>query len=129
MRNDFIHSTGQLTFLAIETGAGRFPAKRFLESLREDGWRDFCVAARVLATSLAIGRPPSGRARRVAGSRTGLFELRITPCGRRGPHARMLYIPDQNTIWCVRGLLKRERLPRRDIELADRTVRRWRSQH
>jgi hypothetical protein len=128
VRNDFIHTTGQLTFLAIETAPGRFPAKRFLQSLGEDGWRDFCVAARVLATSLAIGRPPSGRARRIASSRTGLFELRITPCGRRGPHARMLYVCEHSTIWCVRGLVKRERLSRHQIDLAERAVRRWRSQ-
>jgi hypothetical protein len=112
----------QLSFTAIATTTGQFPALEFLQGLDERGKRDFTVAARVLATTLASGRPPSGRSERLAGSRCGLYELRITPRGRAGPHARLLFTRKQNTIRCATGILKRESLRRRDIELAERIV-------
>jgi hypothetical protein len=118
-----IHTIEQLAFFAIETGSKHFPAQAFIESLDDIGRRDFRVAARILATSVASGRPPAGRSERVAGSRVGLYELRITPPGRRGPHARLLYVRERNAILCALGVLKRERLSRTDIETAERLVR------
>jgi len=89
--------------------------------------RDFEVAATILDTSLATGRPPGGRSERVKGTRAGLFELRITPPGRRGPHTRALYICEGRAVLMVRGLRKVERgIPRRDIRLADRDALAWR---
>lgn len=126
MSEDLIHHLSPLAFRAVPTSPNNYPAKRFVLGLDPVARRDFLVAAQVLATSCSSGRPPSGRASRVAGSRQKLFELRITPPGRRGPHHRLLYIRDQNTIWVVRGLTKRERLSRNDIDLADHAVRRWR---
>ncbi|HEY3759100.1 MAG TPA: hypothetical protein VGL37_05025 [Solirubrobacteraceae bacterium] len=126
-KDNLIYICEQLTFRAIETTPDHFPAKAFINDLDDTGMRDFHVAARVLATSLGSGRPPSGRAERVAGTRCGLFELRITPPGRRGPHTRLLYVRKRSTIWCVRGLVKRERLHRTDIKLADGTVKAWRA--
>jgi hypothetical protein len=113
----------KLKFLAIEAAAGKFPAFTFVEGLDEIGQRDFRVAARIISTTVVSGRPPAGRSERVAGSKLGLFELRITPPGRRGPHARLLYMRDAHSIRCAHGVLKRERLARRDIELAERIVR------
>lgn len=127
MFEDCICRIDQLTFRAIESKSNVFPAGEFLEDLDAIGRRDFMVAARVLATSLACGRPAAGRSERIAGSSVGLFELRITPPGRRGPHARLLYVRERNTIWCARGVLKRERLRRADIEIAEHTVRCWRA--
>ncbi len=113
----------QLTFQAIESTSGRHQTWAFVESLDEVQARDLAVAARVLATSLAAGRPPSGRAERIVGSKAGLYELRITPRGRRGAHARMLYIREGMAIRCVLGVLKRERLTRKDIQRAERILR------
>jgi hypothetical protein len=127
MSDCLIHRTEHLTFNAIETSPGRFQAKQFIESLDDIGLRHFRVATAVLDTSTAIGRPPAGRANRVAGSAPGLFELRITPLGRRGPHARLLYIRERDTIWIARGLTKRERLARADIQLAEKAVARRRT--
>jgi hypothetical protein len=118
----------QLAFYAIETKPGQFPAHEFVESLDDVGKRDLRIAGRVLATTLATGRPPAGRSERVRGSTTGLYELRVTPPGRRGPHARLLYLREGNAIRCVRGVLKRESLRRRDIQLADHYVNASRNQ-
>jgi hypothetical protein len=113
----------QLTFYAIETGPRQFPAHEFIEALDDAGKLDLLVAARVLATTLGAGRPPAGRSERVRGSATGLYELRLTPPGRRRAHARLLHVREGNAIRCVRGVLKRERLHRRDIQLADHAIR------
>jgi hypothetical protein len=127
MSNDFICATEQLTFRAIPTSAGRHPAKIFINNLDPVAARDFGVAARILATTLASGRTPSDRSRRVAGSREKLFELRITPRGRGGPQQRLLFVRRGNTIWVARGLTKRERITRHEIDLADDLVRQWRA--
>jgi hypothetical protein len=89
--------------------------------------RDLEVAATILDRSLAIGRPPSGRAERLSGSRGRLFELRITPPGRRGPHTRALYIREGRELLVVRVLRKAERgIPRRAIRAAEREAATWR---
>jgi hypothetical protein len=123
MADRLLRTIEQFSFYAIETAPGLFPAHEFVESLDDIGKRDFLVAARILATTIATGRPPAGRSERIRSSSTGLYELRITPRGRRGPHARLLYIRDGNAIRCARGVLKRERLARRDIQLADHDIR------
>lgn len=124
MPDRLIHNVEQLNFYAIETASGSFPALEFLSSLDATQRVRFEVAARVLATSLAAGRPPAGRAERVASSSCGLFELRITPRGSRGAHLRLLYVRDGNSIRCALGVVKREKLKRRDIERAEEIVRR-----
>lgn len=103
MTTHIFHTTEQLAFASIEHPPGTFQAADFVLGLSTTGRRDFVVAARILATTLASGRPPAGRAQRVAGSSEGLFELRITPPGRKGPHARLLYVREGNTIVCARG--------------------------
>jgi hypothetical protein len=118
------HTIEKLNFYAIETSPNRYQAHEFVEGLDDIGRRDFFVAARVLATTTAAGRPPAGRSQRISGSSAALHELRITPRGRRGAHARLLYIRDGHAVRCVRGLLKRERLHRRDIALAERALAR-----
>jgi hypothetical protein len=95
--------------------------RKFHAEFDERELRDFMVAATILDTSRATGRPPGGRSERVRGSRAGLFELRITPQGRRGPHTRALYVCEKRDVLMVRGLRKAERgIPQREIELADR---------
>lgn len=127
MTSRIFHTSEHLSFISIEHPAGTFAAQAFIQSLPVTGLRDFVVAARILATSLRSGRPPAGRSERIAGSRAGLYELRITPPGRKGPHARLLYFREGNTIVCARGVLKRERLSRREIQLAERAVDEYRA--
>jgi hypothetical protein len=119
----FLFKIEHRSFYAIETLPGVFPAEEFIERLDDVGKRHLRVAARTLATTLAAGRPPAGRSERIRGSTTGLFELRITPRARRGPHARLLYVREGNAIRCAGGVVKRERITRRDIKLADNSVR------
>jgi hypothetical protein len=100
-------------------------ANEFLIGLSDSEWNDFVVAATILETSLRSGRPPSGRAERIEGS--SLWELKVTPPGRRGPHLRLLYVRQGRTILCAYGIKKRQSaIRRRDIELATRVVRSWR---
>lgn len=96
-------------------------AEAFLGELNEREQRDFKVAATILDRSRELGRPPGGRSERLAGSKHRLFELRITPPGRRGPHTRALFVIDGREILVVRGLRKAQRgIPQREIELAER---------
>lgn len=102
-------------------------AAKFLANLGERERRDLQVVATILDTSLATGRPPGGRSERVRGSAVGLWELRITPPGRRGPHTRALYVCAGRELLIVRGVLKAQRgIPRREIELAERDALVWR---
>jgi hypothetical protein len=123
---DFILEIDSIAFRAIEHPPRRFQARDFNDALGPKQMRHFLVAARVLATTLGSGRPPAWRVSRVRGSKLGLYELRITPLGTAGAHARLLYVCEAPTIWCARGLLKRERLQRKDIELAERAISAWR---
>lgn len=96
-------------------------AQDFLSELSEREQRDFEVAATIVDRSRELGRPPGGRSERLAGSKQRLFELRITPLGRRGPHTRALFVTKGREIHVIRGLRKAERgIPRREIELAER---------
>jgi len=102
-------------------------AETFLEGLTERERRDFEVAATILDRSRERGRPPGGRSERVAGSKHGLFELRITPPGRRGRHTRALFIAEGKEILVVRGVRKAQRgIPRGEIVLADRAASEYR---
>ena len=123
MSDRLIYETEDLFFYAIETTNGRYPSDEFIQGLTPENFRAFHVAARILTTSISIGRPPSGRSERVRGSGMGLYELRITPRGHRGAQARLLFIREGNSIRCATGLLKRERLSRQDIRLAERIIR------
>jgi hypothetical protein len=127
MSQDLIFQIDQLTFRSVPASDTSHPAKDFISALDEPAYRDLLVAAHILASSCASGRPPSNRAERVSGSRRGLFELRITPPGRKGPHHRLLYVRERNTIWVLRGLTKRESLSRNEIEAAERLLARWRA--
>src|SRR5690242_19153476 len=107
MSSDILLKSEQLTFRAIPTSNGHLPAKRFVDDLDDVARRDLMVAARILATTCAVGRSPGNRVQRVAGSRQKLYELRITPPGRGGAHHRLLYVRERNTIFVARGLTTR----------------------
>jgi phage-related protein len=98
-------------------------AEAFFGELTERERRDFKVVATVLDRSRELGRPPGGRSERLAGTKCVLFELRITPPGRRGPHTRALFVVVGREVLIVRGMRKAQRgIPRREIELAERDV-------
>ena len=122
MNDSPIHEGEWLNFIAIST-----QADEFLRGLSERAWTHFCVAATILESSLRSGRPPAGRAARIHGSNAGLFELRITPPGRRGVHYRLLYLASGRDILCARGIAKKTpAIARREIELAERAVKAYR---
>ena len=99
-------------------------SERFFATLTRREERDFPIAATILDRTVRIGRSPGGRAERIKGSSEGIWELRVTPPGRSGPHTRCLYICDGRDILVLRGLRKAERgIPRGEIELAERAAR------
>jgi hypothetical protein len=120
MMNDPPIYQGQwLTFCAITK-----QANEFLRGLSRDDWRDFVVAATILETSIRAGRPPAGRSEKIEGSKVSLFELRITPPGRRGPQLRLLYIRRRRHILCARGVVKRTgAISRREVTLCEAAVK------
>lgn len=97
-------------------------AADFIETLTEREWLAFVRRARILAHSLASGRPSVRVAKHLEGSSEGLWELRVK-CGR-GPQVRFLYFCKGQEILVVRCVRKREALRRRDIELAERDAKR-----
>lgn len=104
-------------------------AIEFLLGLDKRELRDLNVAATILDNSLCRGRPPGGRSERVEDSKGDIWELRITPPGRKGTHTRALYICEERELLVLRGVRKAERgIPRRAIELADRDARTYRRQ-
>jgi phage-related protein len=106
-------------------------SKQVLEWLEEATDREranLAVAATILENSIRTGRPPAGRSERVEGSSTGLYELRVTPPGHRGVQVRILYVREGRTILCARAVSKRQRkISRREIELAERTIKDYRA--
>jgi Phage derived protein Gp49-like (DUF891) len=102
-------------------------SERFFATLTTREEKDFRVVATLLDRTVRIGRSPGGRAERIEGSEAGIWELRVTPPGRRGPHTRCLYLCDGRDILVLRGLRKAERgIPRGEIELAERAARPFR---
>jgi len=124
MKGPIVFHAEWLEFRVLAIGRRPSAVAAFLGSFSERDQMDFEIAARILDRSLRTGRPPSGRAERAEGSPTGLFELKVTPPGRRGPQKRLLYVRRSRTIWLVSGVDKRSpKLRRSDIEHADRIVK------
>lgn len=99
-------------------------AAEFFAGLDPRERRDLKVTATILDNSLCRGRPPGGRAERVTDSAAGLWELRITPPGRRGRHTRALYVCERRELLLVRGFRKAgPGLPRSELEAAERDAR------
>ncbi len=104
-------------------------AHEFVDGLTRDQLRDFTTCAQTVDRSLQIKRP-SPRIEKLAVARESLFELRVTPRGRKGPHVRLLYVAEGRHFFVVRGVCKHQRrLGKRDIELADREATRRRRDH
>jgi phage-related protein len=123
MHDPPFYTTTWLNFYAITD-----QARDSVTAWSDQRWTHFTVAATVLDTSIQSGRAPAGRAARIKGSKNGLFELRITPPGSPGPHVRVLYVTVGRNVLCVRVVVKRQaRIPRHEINLADRAITDYRA--
>jgi hypothetical protein len=98
-------------------------AEKFVDRLSDHDWARFASACKLMAIALKSGQNPAGRVQRVSGSSSGLFEIKITPPGAKGPALRMLCVVQGSEVLCVRGVDKRQgQLPAREIKLADKAV-------
>jgi hypothetical protein len=102
------------------------PAVEWWESLDKRGKGQFLSAARVVENTLRAGRPPAGRLDKVAGSKLGLLEFRVTRRGARPPHLRVLVLRRGQTLWAANGFTKQKnRLERVDVEFGEQIAKEW----
>jgi hypothetical protein len=100
--------------------------REFIDGLDANDQAKLLSAARIAATSLAVGRPPANRWQKVRGS-PDLFELKVTPPGARGPHTRLVCTIENSTVLILAGVVKRQRaLPAATVKQAERELARWR---
>lgn len=101
--------------------------ERFVAELDPRLRAKLLAACQILARALAEGRLPAQRTEAIRGTRrSGLFELRGTLPGSRGPQMRLICWRDGARILIVRAFLKRTRaIPRREVELAERALERY----
>jgi hypothetical protein len=98
-------------------------AESFAKGLSDHDWARFSSACNLMSISLKTGQDPAGRIQRVSASSTGLFEIRITPRGAKGPALRMLCVVEGSNVFCVRGVDKRQRrIPAGEITKADKAL-------
>jgi hypothetical protein len=127
--DDELYRGDWLTIRAMRRKNGAMPAAEWYDSLEDKGQIQFLSAAKILETSLRYNRPPAGRAEKVAGSRTGLWEMRVTPKGGTAPHLRVLYVREGNTLWAAMGFTKQKNaLAKSDITMGDNICREWRNE-
>jgi hypothetical protein len=105
---------------------GRLPAGEWFDGLNKKGRGRFYAAAKLIQNTLRSGRPPVGRAVKVMGSKTGLWELRVTPDGSTPPHLRLLYLRRGQTLWAAIGFTKQKNeLQEKDRKTGDRIAIEW----
>ncbi len=98
----------------------------FVDELSAADKTKLASAARIAATSLAIGRPAANRWQKIRGSK-GLFELKVTAPGSPGPQVRLICAVADSTVLLVHGLVKTQSaLPAGAVKLAARELARWR---
>jgi len=103
---DVLFKGADVTFRAMRTKKGQFPAMEWLEGLDEGSQGRFERAAQQVEVDIRDGRQ-SGRTEVVADSEHRLLEIRVTRKGAgRGPHLRMLGLREGNTIWVAAGFKK-----------------------
>jgi len=105
---------------------GRLPAKDWAETLDKRGAGQFLAAAEVFDNCVRAGRPPSGRAEKIIGSKAGLWELKVTKPGSSPPHLRLLYLREGNTLWAAIGVTKKSnKLKQKDVNAGDSVAADW----
>jgi putative component of toxin-antitoxin plasmid stabilization module len=125
--DDVLYPGEHFVIRAMTRRNGRRPAKEWLQSLEKAHRGRFLAAAQIMENTLRSGRPPAGRAGKIATSREGLWELRVTPQGGDPPHLRLTYLRDGNTLWAATGFTKTtNELETSDIRQADNVTRDWR---
>jgi hypothetical protein len=115
-----------ISIRAITRLSGASPAKDWLDGLDKTGKAKFYSAAKILENSIRSNRPPSGRAEKIVGSRTGLWELKVTPAGGSPPHLRLLYVREGQVLWAATGFKKQSnKLRAQDIRQGETIVNEW----
>ena len=96
----------------------------FVEGLDDSDWEKLTACAERLTSAYLTGRGFCGRSERIRGaSVAGLFELKITAPGTRGPQLRLLCVREGSRILCARGVVKRQaHIPRGEIDLAEQAI-------
>lgn len=121
MKPRLIFSGFSLCIYAVTT-----QARDFVSAFDPTQTRHFEQCAMQLERQLQTGRP-SKRSEKLAGTRTALFEMKVTPPGAPGPQTRLLYARRGQEFFVMRGLIKRRpKIKRREVELADREALDWR---
>ncbi|HXF36349.1 MAG TPA: hypothetical protein VNO17_04115 [Actinomycetota bacterium] len=108
---------------------GHMPAVEWWQSLDNRGKGQFLAAAKIVENTLQRGRPPAGRLDKVAGSKVGLLELRVTMSGATPPHLRLLVLRQGRTLWAAYGFTKQKNhLEKKELKLGERIAREWREE-
>jgi hypothetical protein len=83
---------------------GRLPAKTWRDQLDGIGTGEILAAATVFERTLHCGRPWAGRLKRIAGSKHGLLQLKITSAFEPPyKHIVGLMDADGRTLWAASG--------------------------
>ncbi len=124
--DDLLYDGDWLEIRAMRRRNGELPAKTWADGLDKKGKGQLMAAATIIETSLRSGRPPAGRAEKVAGSACGLWEFKVTKPGGTPPHLRLLYLRRGRTLWAAVGFTKQKnKLEARDIDAGDAVAREW----
>lgn len=127
--DDVLYAGDWLTIRAMRRRNGHMPAVEWWQSLDKRGKGQFLAAARIVENTLQSRRPPAGRLEKVAGTKIGLLEFRVTKKGARPPHLRLLVLRQGRTLWAAHGFTKQKNhLEEKDLELGERIAREWREE-
>jgi hypothetical protein len=124
--DDLLYDGDWLEIRAMRRRNGDLPAKDWANGLDKRGKGQLMAAAEIIENTLRSGRPPAGRAVKVASSACGLWELKVTKPGGTAPHLRLLYLRHGRTLWAAVGFTKQKnRLEQRDVDAGDAVATEW----
>jgi hypothetical protein len=101
-------------------------AKDWFESLDHRNRKRAEAGLDSVSLASASGRGFAGRMEKIEGSKPGIFELKLTRGGTRGPQLRLLGVWRGQFFYAALGVIKKGRsIKRRDIERAETIIRGW----
>jgi hypothetical protein len=109
VKADPIYEGEWFTFIPITLPNGRAPFRDFCDRLSPRERVDALVAMQIVEDSFRIDRPeagPRGRFEKVKGVRSNLYELRITPRGRRGRRLSACFVIAAREVFLTHGFAK-----------------------
>jgi hypothetical protein len=111
---------------AIPDRRGRFQARAWFDSLSLRDRKRAQAGLRSFDVGFESKRGYAGRLEKIQGSKTGLFELKLTRGGTPGPQLRFLGVWRGGTFFVARGVMKTSRaIKRADVRAADAVVSEW----